>query len=107
MKTLQLMRYLFALMGFSSSKSLWNREFLIGYTTAALTIPSFLMFLFRVADSTQEFIDSIYITAVAIAISVAFLNTVYKRSKLIVLFDEIEENVNNSEYAKNKMRSVN
>lgn len=93
------MQRAFALMGFSSNKSFWNVEYLIGFATAGLAIPSFLIFLFHEADSAKEFTDSIYITAVSIAIFISFINTVHKRSKLTILFKMIEENVNNSEYS--------
>lgn len=92
------MQRVFGLMGFSSNKSFWNVEFLIGFATAGVAIPSFLIFLFHVANSFKEFTDSIYITAVSIAISISFIDTVHKRSKLTILFKKIEENVNNSEY---------
>lgn len=98
------MQRAFALMGFGSNESLWNAKYLIGYATAGLAIPSFLMYLFHVANSVKEFTDSIYITAVSIAIFISFINTVHKRSKLKILFKLIEENVNNSEYSQNHDR---
>lgn len=97
------MQKVFALMGFSSNQSFWSIEYFIAFAITVLAIPSLLIYFFYVADSIKETTDSIYITAVSIAIFISFINTVYNRSKITILFKMIEENVNNSEsFATNK-----
>lgn len=98
MKILQFIQRVFALIGFDSNHSVWKIEHLVGFALTGLAIPSFFIFLFHVADTIKEFTDSIYITAVAITIFISFVNTILKKSKLTLLFNMLEENVNNSKY---------
>lgn len=105
MKTLQFMQRMFVLMGFNSNNSLWNVQYLIGFATAGLSIPSFSIFLFHEAESVKEFTDSVYLTAVSITLFVSYINTILKRSELLNLFEVIEENVNNSKYSVKILRN--
>lgn len=98
MKTLQFVQKIFAILGFSINQPLCNRKILNGFALFSLAIPSFFMFLFRVADTIKELTDSIYITAASITIFICFVNTVFTRSKLTLFFEMLEENVNNSEF---------
>lgn len=97
METLQYIQQAFALIGFGTNHSLWNIYHLIGFAIAGLAIPSFFLFTIYVADTIKEFTDSIFMTAVAIAIFISFINTIHKRSKLILLFNLFEENIAKSE----------
>lgn len=97
MKTLRFIRQKFELLGFSSNQPLWNLHRKIGFVQAGLAIPSFFAFFFYVADSIEELTFSIYVTSISIVIFIAFINTIHKCSKMISLFDMIDESVNKSE----------
>lgn len=96
MKTLQFTQRMLEFQGFNRvNQPLWNSKRVIASTQMILCIPSFFIYLVHVADTDKEITDSIFITSVSLLMGVSFINTVYQRSNLSLLFDKFEENVNN------------
>lgn len=102
MQTLQFNQRMFALLGFSPNKPLWNREQCSGVVLMILSIPSFIIYAVNEANGDKELIDSVFISSVSIVLAISFLNTIYQRSNLYLICNLFDENINNREYIRSR-----
>lgn len=96
MKLFQLLQKNFEFLGFSQNLHPFNQRQLILYFEGVLILVSFVLFMFFIANSVKEFMNSFYLITAAIITIISFTSTVLKAPILFHFFDFIEQSVNSS-----------
>lgn len=92
MKTLQVVQKSFRSLGLSSQIDLFN---LILITSFPFEI-SLWIYLFYEANTSQEFMESIYMTTICTAVFASYASTLLITDKLFSFFDSFDDHINES-----------
>lgn len=99
MKVFQTVQKYLAYLGFNQNdqNALNSRQFFTALNMIAMFILS-LLYLFVVANTPREYLDSIYMTSAGLGLMTSYFSIVYKARELFDYFDDGEQLINNSEY---------
>lgn len=91
MRVLQAVQKSFDRMGFSPKQERFN-HLALGILVTNITGTSLQwIFLFRVANSSQEYMESVYFVTATTCIDLSFAHTIFITKKLFSLIDTIDE----------------
>lgn len=82
-----------------NQKNPFNLQHLRGFIIGLLAIILHFVFFVHVANTIKQYMDSIFMTTVGIAILVSFVSSVLKTKEIFDLINGLEEVINKSEYA--------
>lgn len=97
MKIYQTVRWNLALIGYKKNlRPFPKRLKWILFVKSTFIIAAY-MHLFYVANTTKEFMDSIFVTGMGTLITISHISTIFKMETIFVFMNEIEEVINASE----------
>lgn len=98
MKILQTIRHDLALIGYSANQHPYNIQQLEHGFKSTLAAAMQCVYLFFIAETSKEFIDSTFMATVAILVLISFVSTAQKTTIIFNFIDEVEKIANNSEF---------
>lgn len=97
MKVFQTIRMHLAVLGFQENLQPFNGRQIFCCVQHAVGVISFYVHLFHVASTTEEYMDSIFMTAIASFMIISHISVVLKMKTIFLFFNEVEEVMNSSE----------
>lgn len=98
MKIFQIVQNDLASIGYRANESPLNNDILsYGFKNISFTICG-LVYLCRIAETPEEFMDSIFVITVGILVFISFVSTVQKMATIFIFIDETEKFINGSEF---------
>lgn len=96
MKVVKTVRWSLELMGYSANEKAFSRIQLRHGLEDLLIISTNCVYLFHVAETTQEYINSTFMTSVGICVFISYVSTVSKTETIFVMIEKVEEICNES-----------
>lgn len=97
MKIFQTALKLFSSCGFTKNESAFNGRQLFLFSICVVALVFQFMYLFRVADTPKQYMDSIFMTAVGFLVFISHVGIVFKTAMMFDVLDDIEVAANYSE----------
>lgn len=94
-KTIQLN---LAIFGYKKNLRPFNKRQNTFLSISFLSVLSITTYLFYVANTPEEYLDSIYLVCVGNLMIISHFSTILKTKTVFVLIDEVEEVINKSEF---------
>lgn len=98
MKIFQTTQTNLALLGFERNLRPFNKRQRWILIEGFLAVTACYVYLLLVADSSKEFMDSIFTTGVSNLILISHISTVLKTETIFVFIDDVEDVINASEF---------
>lgn len=94
MRVLQVVQKSFDRMGFSPKRERFNQRALDILVMDITGTSLQWIFLFRVADSSQEYMESVYVVTATTCITLSFAHTIFITKKFFSIIGTLDELVN-------------
>lgn len=103
MKLFQIVRKQLTFLGFvpnqqKTSNKKFSKHHTIGLFLAAFCISQMAVYLFYVAKSTNEYMNSFFTLMVTVSVLLSQTSLVYKNDKIFNIIDTLEKMLNESEF---------
>lgn len=98
MKIFQTVQMHLASINYRPNERPFNNGILKQCLKSVLYISCQFVYLFNIADTPKEFMDSIFTTAVGVLVNVSFLSTALKMKTIFIFIDEVESTIETSKF---------